>query len=153
MVNRKYTIDEARNKIMAYCAVQERCHKEVTDKLYSWSLPGYLVDELIAFLIEQNFLNEERFARSFVRGKFQLKKWGRNKIVVKLKEKRVSARCIQYGLTEIDEDKYQSVLRQLIDKKSAELKNKNKFERMRRLKNYLIQKGYEWDYIRTEIIE
>ena len=105
MQGRKFTKDEARQKIMTYCVMQERCHFEVEEKLKSWSIPYSISIDLISHLIEYNFLNEERFARSFARGKFQLKRWGKFKIRQKLFEKRVSKPCIKLGLTEIsDED-------------------------------------------------
>lgn len=148
MQGRKHSKDEARQKIMSYCAMQERCHFEVQEKLKSWHIPYSIAVDLISHLIEYNFLNEERFARSFARGKFQLKRWGRFKIKQKLFEKRVSKPCIKLGLTEISDKDYKTAIAELIIKKEKYIIAENKFEREAKLKNYLLQKGYEWQDIR-----
>ena len=147
MIGRKYTKDEARQKIMSYCAMQERCHFEVEEKLKSWYIPYNISCDLISHLIEYNFLNEERFARSFARGKFKLKRWGKFKIKQKLFEKRVSKPCIKLGLTEISDEDYKTAIAELILKKEKGIIAGNKFERNVKLKNYLLQKGYEWQDI------
>ncbi len=151
MQGRKYTKDEAKRRIMAYCAMQERCHYEVEEKLKSWNIPYSIIGELVSFLIEYNFLNEERFARSFVRGKFNLKRWGKYKIQQKLKEKRVSKPCIALGLQEISDEAYKSAIKALIERKEKDIIASNKFERMSKLKNYLFQKGYEWKDIQEHL--
>ena len=147
MIGRKYTKDEARQKIMSYCALQERCHFEVEEKLKSWYIPYNVSCDLISHLIEYNFLNEERFARSFARGKFKLKRWGKFKIKQKLFEKRVSKLCIKLGLTEISDEDYKTAIAELILKKEKGIIAGNKFERNVKLKNYLLKKGYEWQDI------
>ena len=147
MIGRKYTKDEARQKIMSYCAMQERCHFEVEEKLKSWYIPYNISCDLISHLIEYNFLNEERFARSFARGKFKLKRWGKFKIKQKLFEKRVSKLCIKLGLTEISDEDYKTAIAELILKKEKGIIAGNKFERNVKLKKYLLQKGYEWQDI------
>ena len=97
-----YDLNIARDKIQAYCAYQERCHLEVEKKLKSWGLIPDAVDMIVVQLMQQNFLNEERFARSFARGKFRIKKWGRIKIKLELKKKSIYAKCIEYAMEEID---------------------------------------------------
>ena len=134
--------------IQHYCAYQERCHSEVRNKLLELNFRGLELEEAIASLIADNFLNEERFARSYIRGKFRMKQWGRRKIVTELKKKKVSDYCIRKGLLEIDEDEYRNTLQLLFDKKVVELKSEtNTWIRKQKVQRYLIQKGYEPDMV------
>ena len=119
---KKYTPKESKQKIAKYCAYQERCHQEVRDKLYSFGLAPDDVELIIYELIQQDFLNEERFALAYVRGKFIYKKWGRNKIRMEFKRRKISDYCIKKGLLQIDPDKYEEVLTELITKKINSLK-------------------------------
>lgn len=102
-------------KLKRYCAYQDRCHQEVRYKLLSLKIYGDELEELIADLIAENYLNEERYAQSFSRGKFRIKKWGRNKIKQHLQMKKVSSYCIKKGMEEIDEEEYMISLRQIIE--------------------------------------
>ncbi|HEX4886442.1 MAG TPA: RecX family transcriptional regulator [Luteibaculaceae bacterium] len=140
-------MDQIRAKIQAYCAYQERCHAEVRDKLYGWGLPTATVDQLCAELVNDNFLNEERFAQAYASGKFRMKKWGWRKIEAGLKSKKVSAYCIKKARQEIDPDEYLAVLVQIMDQKAQKLKAKNGFERGIKLAHYLIGRGYETDLV------
>lgn len=141
------------NAIQHYCAYQERCHSEVRNKLLELNFRGAELEEAIASLIADNFLNEERFARSYTRGKFRIKHWGRRKIVNELKKKQVSEYCIKKGLTEIDETAYAETLQSLSEKKAAELKGeRNIWIRKQKVQRYLIQKGFEPDMI-AEILK
>ena len=118
-------------------------------KLIELEVYGDDLEEMISVLIAENFLNEERYARSLARGKFKIKQWGRQKINYALKQEKVSAYCIRQAMTEIDEDEYLKTLDSLADKKLSTLKSeKNKFIKMTKLRNYLMQKGYESEYIR-----
>src|SRR5690554_5143059 len=99
---KSYTPAEAKVKIAAYCAYQERCQKEVRDKLYGYGLSADDVESLLTAMILEGFVNEERYAQAFARGKFRLKKWGRVRIKKELKYK-VNDRCAAIGLKEIDE--------------------------------------------------
>lgn len=135
-----------------YCAYQERCHSEVKYKCLELGLRGHDVDEAIAALIDDNFLNEERFARAFAGGKFRTRLWGRNKIVATLKQKQVSAYCIRKGLQEIDETDYQHTLQQLAGKKYASLEGTPLLKRRYRTLQYLMQKGFERELI-TDALE
>lgn len=143
----------ALQKIKSYCAYQERSHQQVRYKLIELEVYGDDLEEMMSILISENYLNEERFARSLARGKFRFKQWGRQKINYALKQEKISAYCIQQAMTEIDEDEYVKTLNCLADKKLSTLKNeKNKFIKMTKLRNYLLQKGYESEYIR-EILQ
>ncbi len=144
---KKYSIEQAKLKIEGFCAYQERCQQEVKNKLYSWGLYKTEVELLIADLIQNNFLNEERFARAFVSGKFNIKNWGRKKIIVKLKEKGISSYCINLGLQEIKETEYIEKIKHLINKKKELLKGVDKYMANKKIVNYLYGKGYESNLI------
>ncbi len=150
----KLTPQQALPKIKHYCAYQERCHQEVKDKLYGYGLNSKEVDELLSRLIEENYLNEERFAIHFAGGKFRMKKWGKVKIKYELKQKRVTDYCIRKALASIDEEVYMVVLKKhLADKLKSLGAEKNIFIRKRKLQDYLIQKGFESDLIREALLE
>lgn len=138
--------------IQHYCAYQERCHSEVRNKLLELNFRGDDLEEAIVLLIEENYLIEERYARSYIGGKFRINHWGRRKIIQELKKKKVSEYCINKGLKEIDEDDYMVTLQKLIDKKQAELKSeKNIFIRKQKLQRYLMQKGFEIELINEQL--
>ena len=149
MVHRKkLTAEQALQRAKLYCAYQERCHAETKQKLYSFGLFKSDVDRIVSNLIEEDYLNEERFAAAFARGKFRMKHWGRVKIAYELKQKNVSEYCIRKAVKQIAEDEYLEVLGKLAGEKLKEL-NGEKSEMMRRKKihDYLLQKGYERDLI------
>ena len=129
-------------KIKHFCAYQERCHSEVRSRLLEMKVYGAELEDFMVILIEENFLNEERFARAFARGKFSLKQWGRIKIKHELKARNISSTLIQMAMKEIDEADYERTLQQLTEKKWETLRaEKNFFVKMNKLKNYLLQKG------------
>lgn len=140
---RKLSTNEARMKAEAYCAYQERSHQELRDKLYSWGLHQAEVEQLIAALITENFLNEERFARIYAQGKFHQKSWGKQKIAHGLKLKGVSPRLIEDALKDIDDTDYQSLLEQVLRKKAGLIKDVDPYLRKMKLARYAIGKGYE----------
>jgi len=130
-------------KIKHFCAYQERSHFEVKQKLYLLGLSTGDVEALLAKLIEENYLNEERFARSFARGRFSLKKWGRVKIKHELVLKKVSSANIKTSLKEINEGDYLQTLHQLAEKKWLLLPDEQQVSRQAKTMHYLLQKGYE----------
>jgi regulatory protein len=139
-------------KIKYYCAYQERSHKEVRSKLIEFKVYGNDLENIIIELIEENFLNEERFACALARGKFYFKHWGRNKIKHALKQHQVSDYCIKKAMQEVHEEDYLKTIEKLTSKKMEELKKeRNSFAKMNKLKNYLLQKGYEYDYISEQL--
>ena len=141
---KQLTKEQALQKIKHYCAYQERCHAEVKEKLYSFGLWKKDVEEIMSQLIEENYLNEERFARLFAGGKFRMKQWGRVKIKYELRQKQVSEYCIKMGLKEISESDYLKTLKKLAEEKWKTLKSeKNIFVKKSKTMNYLLQKGYE----------
>jgi len=138
--------EKALQKIRYFCGYQERSHSEVKEKLYSFGLWKSEVEELLSQLIEEDFLNEERFAISFAGGKFRMKQWGRVKIRSELKKRKVSEYCIRKALSSIDENDYQKTLEKLVEKKLLTLKGeKNIFIKKRKLQDWLLQKGYEYE--------
>lgn len=141
-------LQEAWGKIQKYCAYQERCHKEVKEKLYSYSLSTNEVDELTDRLIQDNYLNEERFAKAYAGGKFRVKKWGRIKILLELKFRDISPYCIKEGMKEIDDVLYYEQLKTILYKRwEAMKKESNVLMRRKKTSSYLIAKGYEPDLV------
>ncbi len=150
-----YSFLEAKTKLESWCAYQERCQFEVEQKLHSWRFFGEQADQLISDLISNNFINEERFAEAFVSGKFRIKKWGRVKIKMHLKQKHISAYSINKGMKEIDPDEYWETLLHLAERKVNELSNKTKntWEIRQKAYRFLNSKGYESDLIQEAINE
>ena len=139
---------EAKAKMEAWCAYQERCQFEVEQKLIAWKFNEEQRSQLIADLISNRFIDEERFACAFVSGKFRIKHWGRNKIRQHLKQKRISDYSIKKGMLEIDPDEYWETLKRLAERKMAEKKTKEDFWQIKaRTQRYLSSKGYEFDLI------
>ncbi len=153
MAFKKYlTKEQALQKAKHYCGYQERAHSEVKDKLYSLGLYKQQVEECLAQLIEENYLNEERFAKQFAGGKFRMKQWGRVKITYELKQKQVSEYCIRKGLQEIEETDYLLVFQKLAAEKwTAVASEQNLFSKLRKTQDFLIQRGFEHDLIKEQL--
>jgi regulatory protein len=151
MYKKHLTKEQALQKLKHYCAYQERCHHEVKEKLYNLGIWKKDQDDIIAALIEENYLNEERFAIAFAGGKFRVKQWGRVKIKYELKQKQVSEYCIKKALKQIDEDEYLKVLEKLAIEKYASLKNEQYLIRKKKLMNYLAVKGFETELINATV--
>jgi len=134
-------------KAESWCAYQERSQQEVRNKLYEWNLYPNEVEEIISELISTNFLNEERFAKAYVSGKFNIKKWGKIKIKQGLKLKKVPDKLIQKALNGIEMDNYLAVLLATAEKKSATISEKDVLKKKYKLITYLQSKGFENDLI------
>ncbi len=148
MENKKqkvYTVKQGILKAQAYCAYQERCQQEVRNKLHEWGLYGDEAEEVIVALISENFLNEERFALAYVSGKFRLKKWGRIKLKLELKARKISDYCVKKALAQINPDEYEKTIVDLIEKKKKDIKDRLPFMRKQKMLKYLISKGFEHD--------
>jgi len=150
---KQLTPQQAKLKIAAFCAYQERCQQEVRDKLYAYGLHEEEVENLLSYMIEEGFLNEERFAVAFVGGKFRIKKWGRNKILQELKLRKISPNCIKSGMKEINSKEYWETLKGLTEKKWDSLSDKDDFIRNQKVFRYLMSRGYETDLIQEAIEE
>lgn len=141
------TKTQALQKLQKYCAYQDRCHQEVRYKLIQLKVYGDDLEQVMAELISENFLDEERFARSYARGKFSFKKWGRMKIRGELKKRAISDYCLRKAMEEIDHDDYEKTLAGVLEKKLALIKAENPYERKQKLVNYAIGRGYEADLV------
>ena len=153
LIRKKYiSKKDALLKLQRYCAYQDRCHQEVRRKLRDLGIYGDDLEEIIVELIGENFLNEERYARSYARGKFRVKKWGRDRIRQELKKRNISAYCLRKGLEEIEESLYLDTLREVILKRNTKTTAKTEFERGAKLGQYALSRGYEsalvWNTIR-----
>lgn len=145
---RKYhTKEEAWLKLQRYCAYQDRCHAEVRTKLLAYGIFGDDLEEIMAGLVNENFLNEERFARSFARGKFRLKSWGRLKITGELKKRKISDYLIRKALEEIPEEEYLPQLRSFLQRKLPLIRTQDAFARRQKLASYAIRRGFESEYV------
>ena len=134
-------------KAQATCAYQERCQQEMRDKLYEWGLHSEAVENIIAQLISDNFLNEERFAKAFAGGKFRIKKWGRVKIKIELKKRKISDYCIRKGMEEISDREYMQALKEIIAKKLKENPKGQLRARYYKAAQYAISRGFESDVV------
>lgn len=142
-MKKSLTPELAYPKIKHYCGYSERCHYEVREKLFGMGLAKKDVETLLSRLIEEDYLNEERFAILFAGGHFRQKKWGKAKIVYVLRQKRVSEQNIKRGLKEIVEEDYLSSLQKLATAKWKSLKGEQYINREAKTNAYLLQKGYE----------
>jgi len=142
-VTNTFTVDEAKKKLEHYCAYQERCHQEVRQKLKSMHMIPEATDIIMVHLMDHNFLNEERYAKSFVRGKFRIKKWGRRRLLLELKKKDISKYNVNQAFSEIDEAEYIGVFNDLAEKKAESLKETDKYKKKKKLIDYLLYRGWE----------
>ena len=150
---KKNNLETIKKIIKRYCISQERCNKDVIEKLNELNVKQEQKEILLNFLIKQDYLNEMRFTKSFCRGKFRIKKWGRIKIINQLKQKNISIINIEKGLTEINNKEYLTVIDKLIKKKKKTIKTKADYIINNKTANFLIQKGFEsflvWDRIKN----
>lgn len=144
----KLSKEDALSLMQKFCAYQDRCQSEVRTRLIEHSVYGDALEQIIADLISDDFINEERFAKAYVSGKFRIKKWGKMKIVKELKFRRISAYSINKGLKEIDYDDYLETLNSLLEKKSRTLNSKDKWDKRKKLTAFATQKGYEYEVIK-----
>jgi len=147
MGDKIYDIKVAREKIQHYCAVMDRCQYQVMTKLKSYGISATLSEDILIELIQNNFVDEERFARAFSSGKFKIKKWGKRKIAFELSNLKVPKSCITLGLEEIDEQDYLDTIQHLAHKKYAMLKDKNIFVKKKKVVDYILRKGYESELV------
>ena len=146
-----YDLQEAREKIRKYCAYQERSQFQVEQKLRTYGLISSVADELLVELIQDNFLNEQRFADAFVRGKFNQKGWGPRKIEAELFRHRVSKPCIRKAFEQIEPDDYQDKLKIIAQKKWESLNGVRKPQRVQKVTRYLQGRGYFYQEIKTAL--
>ena len=150
-IHEALTLPEAVQKMERYCAYQERCHKDVVAKLRTMKMIPSAIDAIVVHLIQENYLNEECFARSFARGKFNIKKWGRNRIVAELKQRNISPHNIKAALEEINERDYTTALDTLAKKRISELTDTDLQKRRRKVAGYLLYRGWESELVYAKI--
>jgi len=143
-----YTVAEAKKKLEYFCAYQERCHADVEKKLNTMHMIPQAKEIIMMHLLKENYLNEERFAKAYVRGKFLIKKYGKIRIANNLKQKNISTYLIKKGLQEIDEVQYIKTLKGLLAKKWTSVKEVNHFKKKKKVIDYLLRKGYEYELIK-----
>jgi regulatory protein len=148
MKEKKYfSIEEIKRKLERYCAYQDRCHKEVETKMKEFILIEEVKNQLLLHLLEHRFINEERFSKSFARGKFRIKKWGKQRIIRELKMREISAYNIKTALKEIEEEEYIDTIVEITEKRNLLIHESNIYKRKKKLTDFLIRKGYEYDLI------
>jgi regulatory protein len=150
---KSYTVTEATKKAERYCAYQERCHFEVVTKLKGMRMIPEAIDLIITHLIQNDFLNEERFSRSYARGKFRVKNWGKGKIIAELQRRNISNFNIKLALEEIGEKDYLAKLDLIAKKKLAQIKEEELQKRRKKLADYLLYRGWEIDLVYSKISE
>lgn len=153
MYKKYLTKEQALQKLRHFCGYQERCHYDVKEKLYNLGVARKEHDEIIASLIEENYLNEERFAIAFAGGKFRINHWGRVKIKYELKKKQVSEYSIKKALKQIAEEDYLKVLDKLVKEKYNALKSDQHLVRKKKTMDYLMQKGFELELVRKAVAD
>ena len=150
---KSFTVDEIKRKIEQYCVYQDRCHKEVEQKMRDYQLIPEAKEMILLSLMQDNFLNEERFAKSFARGKFRIKKWGKQRIITELKFKEISTYNIKTALKEIDEKEYLKTIYQITENRNNVISEPNQFKRKKKLINFLMRKGYENELVYKTVNE
>lgn len=148
-----FSIKEAIHKIEHYCAYQERCHDEVVQKLRSMKMDADEIDVILVKLISDNFLNEERFACSFARGKHRMKQWGRIRIVNELKFKKINIRLITTALQEISAEEYLTTFQALAERNWESIRESNALKKRKKFCDYLLRKGFESNLVYEKVKE
>lgn len=147
MEKKSFTFDEIKLKLVNYCVYQDRCHAEVEQKMREFLLIDEAKDEIILYLLKENYLNEERFTRSYIRGKFYIKHWGRNKIRMHLKQKQISEKLINKCFDEIDEYDYEKMIRKIFADYYSRQKGMQEYQKKSKTIKYLMSRGFEYEKI------
>ncbi len=148
-----FTLNEAIKKLEHYCAYQERCHKEVRQKLKEMNLIPEAIDAIIVHLLEHDFLNEERFAKTYVQGKIKIKKWGKRRLIQGLKQKDISKYTINLAMKTIGDDEYIDTFNVLAEKKLSSIRETDVLKKKRKLADYLLYRGWEPDLVYDKVNE
>lgn len=146
-------IETVKKKMEFFCAYQDRCHKEVYQKMFSFMLSSEEKDQLMAHLINHNFLNEERFAQSFVRGKHRYKNWGKIRIVKELKFRNISSTLVKIALKEINDVAYHDLFEEIAHKHWQTISEKNALKKRKKFCDYFIRKGWENNLVYDMVYE
>lgn len=147
MEKKSFTFDEIKQKLVNYCVYQDRCHAEVEQKMREFLLIEEAKEEIILYLMKENYLNEERFTRSYIRGKFYIKHWGRNKIRMNLKQKQISEKLINMCFDEIYEDDYTKTITRIYEDYISKQKGLQEYQKKVKTIKYLMSRGFEYEKI------
>lgn len=147
MEKKSYTFEEIKQKLVNYCVYQDRCHYEVEQKMKEFLLIPEATDDIFLYLIKENYLNEERFTRSYIRGKFYIKHWGRNKIKMNLKQKGITEKLISKCMDEIDEQDYLDSVNKIYQDYYSKQKGLRDYQKKSKTIKHLMSKGYEYEII------
>ncbi|WP_336732942.1 regulatory protein RecX [Chryseobacterium sp. VD8] len=147
MEKKSFTFDEIKMKLVNYCVYQDRCHAEVEQKMREFLLIDEAKEEILLYLMKENYLNEERFTRSYIRGKFYIKHWGKTKIKIHLKQKQVSDKLINLCFDEIDEDDYGKTIRRIYQDYYDKQSGLKEYQRKAKTIKYLMSRGFEYEKI------
>lgn len=147
MEKKSFTFEEIRQKLVNYCVYQDRCHAEVEQKMREFLLIEEAKEEIMLYLLQENYLNEERFTRSYIRGKFYIKHWGKTKIKIHLKQKHVPEKLINACFDEIDENDYEKTIRKIYDDYYSKQKGLKDYQRKSKTIKYLMSRGFEYEKI------
>jgi len=153
MNNGDLTLKEIEGKLQYYCSYQDRCHKEVIEKLKTFNVKQHESNQIISNLINDNYLNESRFSESFVRGKFKIKNWGKIRIISELKRRNISPYNITLGLKEVEDQDYLNKFEEIFKKKLSSLKNLSSDVKKKKIISYLQYRGWESNLIYSKINE
>jgi|TARA_B110000211_G_scaffold212372_1_gene251985 regulatory protein len=144
---KSFTVDEFQKKLEHYCVYQDRCHQEVERKMGEYQLIPEAQEKILLHLMQHNFLNEERFSKSFARGKFRIKNWGKQRIVRELNFRNISSYNIKTALKEINKEDYLQTIYRITENKNNNIFEKNIHKRKKKLTDFLLRKGFEYDLI------
>lgn len=147
MEKKSFTFEEIRQKVVNYCVYQDRCHAEVEQKMREFLLINEAKEEIILYLLKENYLNEERFTRSYIRGKFYIKHWGKNKIKMHLKQKQISERLMNSCFDEIDDSDYEKTIRKIFEDYYSRQTGLKEYQKKTKTIKYLMSKGFEYEKI------
>ncbi len=147
------SVKEAIHKIEHFCAYQERCHDEVVQKLRTMKMDSNEIDEILAHLIQENYLNESRFACSFARGKHRIKLWGKVRIVNELKLRNITTYNINLALKEISPEEYEMNFNVLAERNWHSIKESNGLKKRKKCCDFLLRKGYESTMVYEKVKE
>lgn len=150
---RVYNIEIAIERLKNYCSLEDKCQWDVKQKMKEWGLPKISQDQIMELLINQKYIDEERYSKSFCRGKFKIKKWGKIKITNELQKKNISELYIAKGLEEINDAEYHKELDKQYQKKKDAINEKNNFIKNKKIATFLITKGYESNLVWNKIID
>ncbi|MBW7676599.1 regulatory protein RecX [Chryseobacterium chendengshani] len=142
-----FTFTEIKQKLVNYCVYQDRCHAEVEQKMREFVLIPEAKEEILLYLMKENYLNEERFTRSYIRGKFNIKHWGKTKIKIHLKQKGITEKLITKCFDEIDDEDYLNIIKKIYENYSSKLNGLSLYQKKSKTIKYLLSRGFEYDMI------